>query len=109
MASDLESALKNVAQKITEYVKDAATLTVETRYVQIGDGETVDFGKAHPVAQTVLKLDGDSFAAVPVRLTEASRLEVDSALFDLHQKNVEAAIAYRERILNALAGVLRRA
>jgi hypothetical protein len=100
MASDLESALKNVAQKITEYVKDAATLTVETRYVQIGDGEAV--------AQTVLKLDGDSFAAVPVRLTESSRLEVDSALFDLHQKNVEAAIAYRERILNALAGVLRR-
>jgi hypothetical protein len=106
--ADLESTLKNVAQEITKYVKDAATLTVETRYVQIGDNQTVDFTKALPVAQTVLKLDGDSHAAVPVRLVDASRLEVDSALFELHQKNVEAAVAYRERILNALAGVLRR-
>jgi hypothetical protein len=107
--ADLENALKNIAQKITDYVKDAATLTVETRYVQIGDDRTVDFDQAHPVARTVLKLDGDSFAAVPVQPTEAGRLEADSALFELHQKNVEAAVAYRERILNALVGVLRRA
>ena len=40
MADDLETTLKNVAAQVAGYVKDVATLTVETRVVRV-DADTV--------------------------------------------------------------------
>jgi hypothetical protein len=106
MASELETALKNAAASVAQYVKDIATMTVETQYVEVGPDGAVDFSQAHPVARTVIKLDGDSQSVVPVRRNEAGVQEVDSGLFELHQQNVTTTIEYRARMLNALLSTL---
>jgi hypothetical protein len=111
MANELETAIKTAAVKIAKYVDDAATLTVETRYVEIGGNEpgarAPDFASARPVARTIIKLDGENQTVVPMRPTAAGSLEVDNALFDAHQRNVATAIDYRARLLDALLQTLK--
>ena len=106
MANEFETALKSAATKVAKYVEDAATLQVETRYVDLSAAASVDFDQAKPVARTIIKLDSDSVTVLPVRKNEAGVLEVDTALFELHQQNVTTAIEYRARILNALLSTL---
>jgi hypothetical protein len=105
MANELETALKNVASKISQYVQDAAELSVETKSVEVGGD--VNFAEARPVARTIIKLDGDCEAVVPIRSAAEGQV-VDTALFDLHQRNVTVAIEYRAKLLNAMLGALRR-
>src|SRR3954468_9743680 len=100
MATELENSLRNAAARIAQYVDDVATMTVETRYVQVGAGGDVSFDQAKPIARTTLKLDGDCDAVIPMRGDAAGGFDVDAALFDLHQRNVATAIEYRARILN---------
>jgi len=106
MVSELETALKNAAAVVAQYVKDVATMTVETKFVEVGPDNLVDFAQAHPVARTIIKLDGDSESVVPMRRNEAGAPEVDAALFELHQQNVNTTIEYRARMLNALLTTL---
>lgn len=106
MPNEFETALKNTAASVAKYVQDAATMQVETHYVDIGGDGTPDFEQAHPVARTIVRLDGDSETVVPMRKGTGGALEVDSALFELHQQNVATAIDYRTRILNALLSAL---
>jgi len=107
MANDLENSIKNAAAKVSQYVADVATMTVETKYIEIGTGGDVDFDQAKPAARTVIRLDGDSEAIVPLRQAETGGFEVDSALFNLHQSNVATAIDYRARMLDSLLGALK--
>jgi hypothetical protein len=107
MANGLENAIRTAADKIAHYVQDVAEMKVETLYVRMGTDGPTDFSQARPVAQTIVSLDGDSKAVVPLREAEAGRFEVDVALFDLHQRNVTTAIEYRARILNALLSALQ--
>ena len=100
MANEINNALKSAAQKIAKYVDNVATMTVETRYVDLG--ETVDFGKALPAARTEIRLDGDCATVLPVRKNEVGTLLVDSDLFAMHQQNVATAIDYRARMMDAL-------
>jgi hypothetical protein len=102
MANDVENALKAVAQKVSGYVENVATLTVETKYIQVGGS-----GAPQTAAKTVVKLDGDSETIVPLQAGTAGQLEVDTALFDIHQRNVATAIDYRARMLAALFEALR--
>ncbi len=102
MANELEGALKNVATQIAGYVKNAATLTVVTNYVQVGAE-----GEPHLVGKTVIALDGDSQTTVPLRQGSTGALEVDTALFEIHQRSVAAAVDYRARMLAALLEALR--
>lgn len=106
MANELENALKSAATNVAKYVEDAATLQVETRFVEIGADGSPDFDQAKPLARTVIKLDGDSATVVPVSKNEAGVMEVNNELFILHQQNVNTAIEYRARMLNALLGTL---
>lgn len=108
MADEVETTLKNVARKVAGYIEDAATLTVETRVVRVDADTAADFTQARPAARTVIKLDGDSEAVAPLQAGEAG-LVVDKSLFDLHERNVQAAIEYRAKLLNALLGVFRSA
>ena len=104
MANEVENALKAVATKISAYVDDIATLSVETKYIQVGaDGAAQT---AHTAAKTVIKLDGDSEITVPLQAATGPS-EVDNALFGIHQRNVATAIDYRARMLAALLEALR--
>jgi len=106
MANEFENALKNAASSVARYVKDAAELKVDTKYVNINNDDTPDFESARPVARTIIRLDGDSETIIPMIQNENAPAEVDLSLFDLHQQNVATAIEYRARILNALLGTL---
>jgi hypothetical protein len=102
-AVELKEALKNVAATIVKYVDDAATMTVETRCVEIGAAPE----KAKLAARTIVRLDGDSEAIVPMKKGPDGELVVDSAVYEMHQRNVEAATAYRAAILERLVALLR--
>jgi hypothetical protein len=106
MASELDAALKTMTASVVKYVQDAALLQVETRYVELNSQSVTDFDQSKPVARTTIRLDGDSETVLPVRKNEAGAMEVDASLFELHQQNVNTAIEYRARILNALLGTI---
>ena len=103
MASEVREAIKNAAEKIAKYVEDVATMSVETQYVEVG---AASFDQAKLAARTVVKLDGDSQTVVPMQQGQ-TKLEVDMSVFDVHQQNVQAAIDYRTKMMNALLSVLR--
>ena len=103
-STELKEALKSVADKIAQYVEDAAGMTVETAYIEMG---TASFDEAKLAARTSVKLDGDSQTVLPMRKNEAGSLEVDAVVFDLHQQNVQAAIEYRARMMDSMLSVLR--
>jgi len=107
MPTEFDTAMKNAATSIAKYVDDAATMQVETRYVEIGPGGAPDFESSTPVARSIVRLDGDSETILPMRKNQNGVLEVDAALFELHQQNVNTAIEYRARILNSLLSTLQ--
>lgn len=109
MANDLENSIRSAAEKIAAYVDNIATMTVETKYVKIDAKGDTDFTQAKPIARTVLRIDGDSEAILPVRVGEGGALAVDADLLDLHQQNVVTAIDYRAQLLDALIGMLKSA
>lgn len=99
--TEVKEALKNVADQVAKYVTDAATMTVETSYVEAGAKEP------QLAARTVIKLDGDSSSVLPMKKGADGALTVDTTVYDIHQQNVQAASNYRSSILNSLLGILR--
>jgi hypothetical protein len=108
MANELDAAMKGAAQNISRYVKDAAVMVVETRYIELNDQAVENFDQGRPLARTIIKLDGDSESTIPMRRGQDGALEVDVELFNLHQRNVTTVIDYRARMLDALLGLLTR-
>ncbi len=108
MAGELQNSLKTVADKVAQYIGDAATLKVETRALTVGaDGQT-QFEQATAVARSIIRLDGDSETILPMRASsKPDQLEVDTTLFEMHQHSVNTAIDYRTRILSALLNALK--
>ena len=100
--SELKEALKNAADTIAKYVQDAASMTVETYYVEMGS----NLSEAKPAARTVVKLDGDSQTVLPMRKGADGTLVVDTVLNEMHQENVQAAIDYRAEMLEKLLSIL---
>jgi hypothetical protein len=107
MANELNNALKTAAEKIVKYVDNIATMTVETRYVDLS-GDSVDFAAAKPCARTEIRLDGDCATVLPMRRNEAGVYSVDGDLFDMHQRNVQTAIDYRARMIDSLLQTLKQ-
>lgn len=100
MPGELMNSIKTIAEKVAGYVNDAAELSVVTEYMDTG---AIDAASARPAATTIIKLDGDCKCVVPVhRAADGSEVEIDAALFELHQRNVDAAIEYRARMIQAL-------
>lgn len=108
MANEISSSLKSAAETVAQYVQNIATLTVETRSVDVG-APNVSFTTAAAVARTEIKLDGDCNAVVPMRKNAEGVSVVDESLFEAHQKNVATAIDYRTRMMGALLQTLRQA
>ena len=100
---ELKEALKNIADKVASYVEDAATMTVETSYAEMG----ADFKQAKLAARTVIKLDGDSATVLPMKKGPDGGLVVDTVVHEMHQEHVQGAIDYRAEMLEQLLSVLR--
>ena len=107
MANDTDSLVKNTLAKVAEYVKDVATMTVQTEYTRVGGAEAANFDEAKPAALTVIRLDGDCRAVIPMREATAGQLEIDSELLNVHRQNVATAIEYRARIMDSLLGAFQ--
>ncbi len=108
MANELENSIKKAAVKIAQYVEDVAKLTVETKYVEVGSEQATDYSQARPIANTMIAIDGDSHTVVPMQRTKEGGLEIDNALYEVHQDNVATAIAYRTEMMESLLGLLRQ-
>lgn len=102
---ELKEALKNAADKISQYVEDIATMTVETRYVEIGAGPD----EAKMAARTVIRLDGDCETILPLKPGVDGALVVDTVVNEMHQENVKSVIEYRSAMLEKLLGILKGA
>ncbi len=116
MSEDFQEILRDTAEKIRELVANAATMNVETWYIEMGvDQVAIDQGKAqfrqnaHPAAMTEVRFDGDSIAILPMRRGEDDRLMVDRQVKEMHDHNVKTATDYRAGILNSLVGLLKEA
>jgi hypothetical protein len=110
MATDINAAIKNAVDTITKYVNDIATMTVETRYIDVGN-QTVTFDASRPIARTEIRLDGDCTTVLPGNpgqgLNAPGQMTVDSSLFSMHQSSVAMAIEYRARMLGTLLQALQ--
>lgn len=102
---ELKEALKSAADKIAKYVEDVATMTVETRYVEIGSGPD----EAKLAARTIIRLDGDCETVLPLKPTTDGSLVVDTVVNEMHQENVKSVIDYRAKMLEKLLGILKSA
>lgn len=100
--TEVKGALRSAADTIAQYLKDASVLTVETQTVEAGSGATPILA-----ARTVIKLDGDNSSVLPASKKESGNWEIDSVLYDVHMQNVQAAIDYRSKLLDAMLGLLR--
>lgn len=108
MPSNLDDSTRAAAEQVRKYVEDAAVMQVRTFYVLTGTEELSKLDAERPGAFTEVKLDGDSKVVVPMRKGRDDTMELDEALFSIHERNVQAATEYRARVLNALIGLLQR-
>ena len=108
MADDIEAAFQTAAKTIAGYVANVSTLKVTTQYVRAGtNADDIDFSTAKPLAQTTIELDADCTTILPVTSPPGSPLQIDSTLFELHERNVNTATEYRARVLSALVTALQ--
>lgn len=104
-SNEIKEALKLAAEQVANYVKDASEMTVETRFVELGgNGEEPKLA-----ASSLVKFDGDSYFTVPMRRDANNNLVPDTAMYDVHEKNVQATIDYRVRMMEQLLALLRGA
>lgn len=108
MASNLDDSIREAAAKVRQYIEDAAVMQVSTYYVLTGTEEIAKLEGERPGAFTEVKLDGDTRIVVPMRKGRDGTMELDEALFTVHERNVQSATDYRARVLGALIGLLQR-
>mgnify|MGYP000095740984 CR=1 FL=1 len=108
MASNLDDSIREAAAQVRKYIEDAAVMQVRTFYVLTGAEDVSKLDVERPGAFTEVKLDGDSKVVVPMRKGRDETMELDEALFNIHERNVQTATEYRARVLNALIGLLQR-
>ena len=109
MATEFVKILRNVMSSIAKLVEDASEMEVITEYIEVkpDEGAPQDFADTKLVARTIIKFDADSRVVVPMRRDENNRLEIDDPLFDVHERNVKAAIEYRTGVLHAVFSALQ--
>lgn len=93
-----QASLKTAVNSLIDGLKDAATLTVETRTISPSDPNIAKDGFTGTLmAKTTIEVDGDSVASLPM-LDEPGG-QVNQPLLDLHNKNVDRALQYRTELL----------
>ena len=104
-SNEIKEALKLAADQVKKYIQDASEMTVETRLLEVGGNG----GEPSLAARSSVKFDGDSSCVVPVRRDSNGNLVPDTAMYELHEKNVQATIEYRVRMMEQFLTLLRNA
>jgi len=102
VATEIKGALRTAADKVSQFVGNAAELKVETRTLEPGAG-----APSLLAARTVISLDGDNLSEVPATRNAEGKWEIDAVLHGLHMRNVEAAIEYRARMVGSMLALFR--
>jgi hypothetical protein len=108
MANNLDDSVREAAAKVRQYIEDAAVMQVRTFYVLTSTEPLSKIDPERPGAFTEVKLDGDTKVVVPMRKGRDGTMELDEALFNIHERNVAAATNYRAAVLSAMIGLLQR-
>lgn len=109
MASNLETSVRTAAQNLAQALENASELVVETHWVEVGDDGAFNWDDARPVSRTTITLGGDTTLTIPMTRSEGGALQRDTELLELHLDNVQAAIDYRNGLLEALLTIVREA
>lgn len=107
MATDLETTVRTAAQNLANALEKATELVVETEWVEVGDDGAVSWDEARPLSKTVITLGGDTRLTIPMTRTESGVLQRDAELLEIHMRNVQAAIEYRNGLLASLLSTVR--
>lgn len=106
--NNLQSTVKNVANKLAKALSDATALTVETRYFLTNASEKAEGDeRGHLLARTVMQADGDTEMAIPMVRGEDGQLTANRELLELHTNNVKTALEYRANLLDSLLNAAR--
>jgi len=100
-SAELKDALKKAADKVGEYIANASELKVQTKTVVVGSGQAETLA-----ASTVISFDGDNTTVLPTQTGADGKLEINGVLYDIHMQNVQAAIDYRQKLLDSVVGIL---
>ena len=99
----INRALQNIADKIN----DGTALTVVTKVQVVNTSTGVNVGGEQvEVARTEISIDGDRTIVVPV-LLDTGELSIPQVVYDLHERHVTDAQAYRKELLNILVDFVR--
>ncbi len=102
-----ELSIRSALQAIADQIADGSKLTVSTN-VQVVNGSAgiqITAEKAE-IARTEISIDGDRYVVVPI-LLEAGELRVPQAVYDLHERHVMEAVAYRKQMLDILVDFVK--
>ena len=105
--SDLQAALRNAAAILAQQISNVTTLKVETKWVEVSDAGEYKFEDARPVASTHIELNGDTTLVIPMK-RENGVLVRDDELLQVHLGSVQNAIEYRNKLLDAIIGVVKQ-
>ena len=102
--TEIADAASEALNRLAGALKDVTEIKVQTKYVEVVEGQTLTFDNAQAIAETKIDLNGDWSAIVPMRRTgdNVRTIDLDPNLLALHERNVQAAIAYRNAVLNTL-------
>lgn len=100
-------SIRRALQSIADQINDGSKLLVETK-VQVlnASGEVRVQGDQVTVARTEISIDGDRDVIVPV-LLDTGDFRVPEAVYQLHERHVAEAIAYRKELLAMLVEFAR--
>jgi len=102
-----ELSIRNALQTIADQIADGSNLTIST-FVQVLDasGSVQVAGARVEVARTEISIDGDREVVVPVIL-DVGDLRVPQGVYDLHERHVAEASAYRKQLLDILVDFVK--
>lgn len=102
-----EVSIRATLQQIAAALGDVQGLTVTTsvRVLDTTGGVSID-KETVEVARTVINLDGDRQVYVPV-IIDTGEMQVPQAIYDLHERHVAEASAYRKQLLEVLVDFVK--
>ncbi len=102
-----ELSIRNALQTIADQIADGSNLTVVTSVQVLDTTGQVQIGREKvEVARTEISLDGDRVVVVPI-VVDAGDLRVPQSVYDVHERHVAEATAYRKQLLDTLVDFVK--
>lgn len=102
-----ELSIRSALQAIADQIADGSSLTVVTSVQVLDTTGQVQIGREKvEVARTEISIDGDREVVVPI-VVDAGELRVPQSVYDVHERHVAEASAYRKQLLDTLVDFVK--